>query len=72
MAQEFCEKGLVQVNGVPARSSKELKAGDRLMIKRRDRMTEYSIESIPSQKQVSKAEAPELYKVLTESKMGEV
>ena len=71
VAQEFCEKGLVQVNGLAARSSKEVKAGDRLTIRRRDRFIEYAIESIPAQKQVSKEAAPALYRVIRETELTE-
>lgn len=71
VAQEFCTKGLVQVNGLAARSSKEVKAGDQIMIRRRNRITEYSIESIPVQKQVSKEVAPGLYRVVSEKELAD-
>lgn len=67
IAQELCDAGLVQVNGVPARSSKDVKAGDKLTIRRRTRLSEYSVTSVPSQKQVPKDKAAELYSIISET-----
>jgi len=64
LAQEFCEKGLVRVNGLEAKSSKELKSGDTLEITRRSEITKVSVLKIPETKQVSKASASSLYEVL--------
>ena len=69
VAQEFCDAGLIDINGTPAKSSKEVKAGDKLTIRRRNRVSEYSIESIPVQKQVSKEKAPELYTIIFETQI---
>ena len=71
VAQEFCDKGMVEINGTAAKSSKEVKAGDKLTIRRRNRISEYSIESIPTQKQVSKEKAPELYSIISETKVDD-
>ena len=71
VAQEFCDAGMVEINGTPAKSSKEVKAGDKLTIRRRNRVSEYSIESIPAQKQVSKEKAPELYSIISETKIDD-
>ncbi|MFN6963790.1 MAG: S4 domain-containing protein [Pyrinomonadaceae bacterium] len=64
LAQEFCDAGLIDVNGVPARSSKEVKPGDTIAIRRRNRRTEVRVESIPKTKQVSKGSAASLFTVL--------
>lgn len=71
VAQEFCDAGRVKVNGVAAKPSKEVKAGDKLSIRRRNRLTEYSVESVPAQKQVSKEKAVELYRVVSETELTE-
>ena len=71
VAQEFCDAGMVEINGAPAKSSKEVKAGDRLTIRRRNRISEYSIESIPTQKQVSKEKVPELYSIISETPVAD-
>jgi len=66
-AQELCDLGLVWVNGAVAKPAKEVKAGDAITIERRGRCTEVQIMQIPAKKQVSKADAPSLYRWLSES-----
>ena len=71
VAQEFCDAGLVEINGSAAKPSKEVKAGDKLRIRRRNRVTEYVIEDVPVQKQISKEKAAELYRIESESLIEE-
>lgn len=71
VAQEFCDAGRVKVNGVAAKSSKEVKVGDKLSIRRRNRLTEYAVESVPAQKQISKERAVELYRIVSETELSE-
>jgi ribosomal 50S subunit-recycling heat shock protein len=66
MAQEFCDAGLIKINGAIAKSSKEVKAGDEVEIKRRNRITRLKILEIPAQKQVSKQSAADLFEMLGE------
>ena len=66
LAQEFCDAGLIKINGAPAKSSKEVKTGDEIEIKRRNRITRLKVLEIPSQKQVSKQLAPNLFEILSE------
>lgn len=65
LAQEFCEKSLVRVNGVLAKSSKEVKAGDEVEIRRRTQLTTIRILRLPATKQVSKTDAPDLFETLS-------
>ncbi len=65
LAQQFCEAGLVKVNGAVARSSKEVKAGDEIEITRRDSILTVRITEIPQTKQVAKTSAAELYETLS-------
>ena len=67
LAQEFCDKGLVSVNEGVAKSSKEIKAGDVIEIKQRDRVTRILVLQIPVTKQVSKNSAGELYRLVGET-----
>ncbi len=67
LAQEFCDKGLVAVNETQAKSSKEVKTGDVIEIKRRDRATRILVEQIPTTRQVSKHSAGELYRLIEEN-----
>jgi len=66
LAQEFCDAGLIKVNGAAAKSSKEVKTGDEIEIKRRTRLTRLKILEIPTQKQVSKQSAADLFEILSE------
>lgn len=64
LAQEFCDAGLISVNGAPAKSSKDIQAGDEIVIKRRNRITTVRVNGIPQNKQVAKSQAGELFEVL--------
>lgn len=64
LAQEFCDAGLIKVNGAAAKSSKDVAAGDEVEIKRRNRRTTIRINAVPASKQVAKAQASELYEIL--------
>jgi ribosomal 50S subunit-recycling heat shock protein len=66
LAQEFCDAGLISVNGTPAKSSKDVHSGDEITIKRRSRVTSVRVNSIPQSKQVAKSQAAELYEVLSD------
>lgn len=66
LAQEFCDAGLIKVNGLAAKSSKEIKQTDEIEIKRRDRLTTLKVLKIPVQKQVSRSDAADLYEILSE------
>lgn len=66
LAQEFCDAGRIKLNNQKAKSSKEVKIGDEIEIKRRDRITRLKVLEIPSSKQVSKQAAPDLFEILSE------
>jgi ribosomal 50S subunit-recycling heat shock protein len=67
VAQEFCDANLISVNEVSAKSSKEVKAGDVIEIKRPTRSTRVRVRQVPTSKQVSKDAAAELYEIIEES-----
>ncbi len=64
VAQELCDAGVVFVNSVKAKSSREIKADDEIEIRKRNRFTKVRVLKIPSTKQVSRNEAPNLYEIL--------
>ena len=68
VAQELCDAGAVLVNGLAARSSRTVREGDRLTIKRRDRALTVRVLSVPAAKQTSRKEAPALYEILSDEK----
>lgn len=66
LAQEFCDAGLIGVNGVTSKSSKEIKADDQIEIKRRNRVTKVVVLHVPETKQVPKNSVTELYRLTEE------
>jgi ribosomal 50S subunit-recycling heat shock protein len=66
VARELCEAGAVAVNGAAARSSRAVREGDELTIRRRNRVTTVRVLSLPQTKQVSRADAPALYEVVSD------
>lgn len=67
LAQEFCDAGLVTVNDATAKSSKEIKAGDEIEIKKRGLLKRIRVAQVPDKKQVSKSQAENLYELLSEA-----
>lgn len=66
LAQEFCDAGLVKVNDLKAKSSREIKPHDEIEIKRRNRLLKVRVLQIPQSKQVSRNDAAQLYEILAE------
>jgi len=66
IAQKLCEAGLVLINGKPAKSSSTVKAGDELVIRRRDRRLRIRVLTLPGKRQTSRSEASELYETIGE------
>jgi ribosomal 50S subunit-recycling heat shock protein len=71
LAQELCEAGAVSVNGLAARASRTVRAGDEIAITRRDRRLTVRVRALPAAKQVSRAEAPTLYETLSDIRLEE-
>ncbi|MDX6710320.1 MAG: hypothetical protein QOH96_1336 [Blastocatellia bacterium] len=68
VAQEMCDAGVVSVNGSIAKSAKELRAGDRIEIRRREHILTIIVNTIPASKQVARANAPSLYTIVEDEK----
>ena len=66
LAQEFCEAGLISVNGAAAKSSKEINTGDEIAINRRSRSTTVRVLIVPDKKQVAKTEAGSLVEIIAD------
>lgn len=66
LAQEFCDAGKVKVNGVKAKSSREIKTGEEIEIKRHNRLLKVRVIQVPDKKQVSKQDAANLYEILSD------
>lgn len=66
LAQKFCDANLVKVNDSKAKSSREIKTGDEIEIKKGNRLTRVKVLQIPVQKQIAKHDAANLYEILGE------
>ncbi len=71
LAQKFCDANKVSVNNLKAKSSREVKAGDEIEIKKGKTSTRVRILQVPDKKQVAKHEAANLYEVLSEETLEE-
>jgi ribosomal 50S subunit-recycling heat shock protein len=65
VAQELCDAGAVFVNGLKAKSAREIKVGDEVEIKKRNRVTKVKVLQVPTTKQVSRSQVPNLYEVIS-------
>lgn len=70
-AQELCDAGAVQINGTPAKSSRAVREGDHVTIRRRQRATTVRVLKIPTTKQVARDLASTLYEVLSDRRLDE-
>ena len=66
VAQELCEAGAVSVNGAAARSSRAVRVGDEVAVRRRDRALTVRVLTVPQTKQVSRADASSLYEIVSD------
>jgi len=66
VAQALCEAGAVWVNAAPAKSSRAVKVGDLIQLRRRNRLLEIRVMALPAARQTSKSEAPSLYEIVTD------
>jgi ribosomal 50S subunit-recycling heat shock protein len=66
LAQQFCDAGLIKINNLTAKSSRDVKVGDEIEIKKSNRLTKLKILEVPEKKQVSKTDASNLYEIVSE------
>ena len=71
VAQKICEAGRVEVNGTVAKSSHAVKVGDEISISTHSRLKKVRILEVPSTKQTSRKEAPDLVEVLSDEPLDE-
>ena len=69
VAQELCEAGAVSVNGAAARSSRTVRAGDEVTVRRRTNALTVRVLTVPQTKQLSRAAAPSLYEIVSDIKV---
>jgi ribosomal 50S subunit-recycling heat shock protein len=71
VAQELCEAGAVSVNGAAARSSRTVRGGDEISIRRRERALTVRVLTVPQSKQVSRADASSLYEIVGDIRLND-
>lgn len=67
-AKDLCDEGLATVNGQPAKAGREIRAGDRILLRLPSREVFLEVLAVPTGKSVAKAAARELYRILAEKK----
>jgi len=65
-AQELCEAGAVTVNGSPARSSRTVRVGDEITIRRHARLLTVRVITVPESKQTARHEASKLFETISD------
>ena len=65
VAQKLCDAGIVLLNGRPAKSAHEVKAGDEIKILRVDERTIARVVSVPENRNVTRREAHQLIEIVS-------
>ena len=68
IAKQLGDAGMIKVNGIVAKASKELKPGDEIEIKRGTRLTKLRVVELPTSKQVSRTDASSFVEVISDVK----
>ncbi|MDQ3711279.1 MAG: RNA-binding S4 domain-containing protein [Acidobacteriota bacterium] len=71
LAQKFCDAGMVKVNDLTAKSSREVKPDDEIEIKKHNRLTKVKILQVPDKRQISRDDAANLYQIVSEEILEE-
>lgn len=69
LAQQFCDAGLIKINDLTAKSSRDVKVGDEIEIKKSNRLTKFKVLEVPDKKQVSRTDAANLYEIVSEERV---
>lgn len=72
LAQRFCDSGQIFVNGMVARSAKNVKAGDLIEIRTREDIKVYRVESVPITKQISKGDAANITVLISQVRKEQI
>jgi ribosomal 50S subunit-recycling heat shock protein len=66
VAQALCDAGQVSVNGAPAKSSRALRVGDEIAVRRRNHLLTVRVLNLPATRQTSRSDASSLYEILSD------
>jgi ribosome-associated heat shock protein Hsp15 len=71
VAQALCDAGVVSVNGLTAKSSRSISAGDEIALRRRNHLLTVRVLALPATRQTSRSDAPNLYQILSDTVISE-
>jgi ribosomal 50S subunit-recycling heat shock protein len=71
VAQALCDAGQVSVNGGAAKSSRAVRVGDEIGLRRRQQLLTVRVLALPAARQVSRADASGLYEILSDVRTGD-
>jgi ribosomal 50S subunit-recycling heat shock protein len=71
LAQKLCDAHRVSVNGAPAKSAHAVKAGDKILIRRQNKLTTVRVIALPAARQTSRKEAGGLCELVSEELLPE-
>ena len=66
VAQKLCDAGIVLLNGRPAKSAHDVKAGDEIIIRKANEETVARVLEVPGSHNVSRRDASRLIEVMSE------
>jgi ribosomal 50S subunit-recycling heat shock protein len=69
VAQQLCEAGRVMVNGARAKSSRAVQVSDEIIIRRGVRLLTVRVLAVPTTRQTSRSDAPNLYEILSDKEI---
>jgi ribosomal 50S subunit-recycling heat shock protein len=71
VAQALCDGGAVSINGVPAKSSRPIKVGDEIKLRRRNHLLDVRVLAVPASRQTSRSDSSSLYQMLSDVVLSE-
>jgi len=72
LAQKFCDAGMVKVNDMTAKSSREVRPDDEIEIRKHNRLTKVKVLQVPDKKQISRDAAANLYEIVSEEILEDI
>ncbi len=67
LAQDFCDAGKIKINGIVAKSSREVKLNDEIEITRSNKILTVKVLQVPTTKQVSRQTSSSLFEIVSET-----
>lgn len=64
IAQDMCALGVVEINGIVAKGSKEVKVGDKITLRFLESTKIYEVLAIPATKSIPKAKSSEYARLI--------